>query len=62
MHIYVKLDKEDITTRPFGGNIAITPEDGPIEAIILSPEAARELVTDLWELLNMSVEVIPEEP
>jgi len=52
MQILVKLELEDIITRPFGCNFAITPEGGPIEAIILSPEATQELMADLQQLLD----------
>jgi len=52
MQIIIKLELEDIITRPFGCNFAITPEGGPIEAIILSLEAAQELVADLQQLLD----------
>ena len=52
MQLLIKLELEDIITRPFGDNLAITPENGPIEAIILSPRAAQELVADLQQLLD----------
>jgi len=52
MQILIKLELEDITVRPFGNNFAITPEGGPVDVILLSPEAARELVADLQQLLE----------
>ena len=57
MQILIKLELEDITVRPFGNNFAITPEGGPIDVILLSPEAAQELVADLQQLLNLPTKV-----
>ena len=51
MKIIIKLELEDIITRPYGNNIAITPPDGKIEAVIFSPEAAKELQQDLVAVL-----------
>ncbi len=51
MLVIIKLDKEDIITCHYGNNVAITPEEGPIGAIVFSPEAARELAGDLVAVL-----------
>ena len=52
MQLLIKLELEDIVTRPFGLNVAITPPDKKVDAIILSPEAARELRADLKTVLE----------
>ena len=59
--ILIKLELDDIITRPFGCNFAITPENGPIAAIILSREAAQELAADLAQLLDSGVEIVEDE-
>jgi hypothetical protein len=50
MKLLVKLEKEDIVTRVFYNNIEIR--------IILSPDAARELVGDLTAVLALMDEKV----
>lgn len=53
MQRILKLDKSDIVTHRYGGNIAIAPPDAADGLwIILSPEAAQELITDLGAILS----------
>lgn len=53
MQKMIKLELEDIVTRPCGGNIMITPPEAADGLwIILSPEAARELIADLQTVLS----------
>ena len=56
MRLYIKLEVEDIVTIPFKDNIAIEPPDGMVD-IILSKEAAAELVTDLTYMLGIVREI-----
>ena len=59
MRLYIKLEVEDIVTIPFKDNIAIEPPDGMVN-IILSKEAARELIGDLEYRLGIVEEIDKE--
>ena len=59
MRIFIKLEVEDIVTVPFKDNIAIEPPDGMVD-IILSKEAARELIGDLEYMLGIVEEINKE--
>jgi len=52
MQIITKLELEDIITRPFGNNIAITPPNTN-RIFIFSQEAAKELLGDLATVLDI---------
>lgn len=52
MQRIIKLETDDIVTIPCGANLAIVPPDAADNLwIILSPEAAEELVRDIQEIL-----------
>ena len=55
--LLVKLEKEDIVTRVFYNNIEIRSEAESV-GIILSPDAARELVGDLTAVLMLMDEKV----
>ena len=52
MQIITKLELEDIITRPFGYNIAITPPNTN-RVFVFSKEAAKELLSDLPVVLDI---------
>ena len=52
MKTVVNLELGDINTTTLGGNVVIIPKGGMIDIITLTPDAARELQSDLVAALE----------